>query len=322
MKKTPFIIFIVSLILFLNSNAFCQTQELVLYNEWFVEDSDFTYDRPIYFIRDSMSFHTFWKQINYGNNPPYLDFDRFMIMVWVPGSTRRDYSKVVFERVLYKEGCLLVLMDFIDGYRRFGSNKKPLKFVIMPIVKPCDVFIYKKVKKGWQKYDWKHLATIWDMSSERKRPFQIVQVDKAVETKIVLATYTPELDKINVAKKTDDGNDAVDEPKPAPKPARVVKPVNITTPKPIEPIPAKPVVTKPQQPSNQSASQVHQGTQSQPKQTSQKTDNQPKPVVSDAPIDFGGGSNPPSEPEPGPKPASVPGMAEDPLFGSEFDITF
>lgn len=320
MKKIPFIIYIVSLILLFNSNAFCQTQELVLYNEWFVEDSDFTYERPIYFIRDSGSFHTFWKQINYGNNPPYLDFDRFMIMVWVPGTTRRDYSKVVFERVLYKEGCLLVLMDFIDGYRRFGANKRPLKFVILPIVKPCDVFIYKKIKKGWQKYDWKHLATVWDMSGERKRPFQIVQVDKAVEAKIVLATYTPELEKTELAKKTDENLEETEKQKPAPKQVKTVRPVAVVTNTPIQPVAAQPVA-RPQQPAPQIASsQNQQNTRSQSAQTSQNTQPKTKPVVSDAPIDFGGGSKPSTESEP--KPAAVPGMAEDPLFGSEFDITF
>ena len=319
MKKLSLILYIVVLLI-INSSALGQTKELTLYNEWFVEDSDFTFERPIYFIRDSGSFHIFWKQVKFGDNPPYLDFDRFMIMVWAPGYTRRDYSKVVFERVLYKEGCLLVLMDFIDGYRRYGANKKPLKFVILPIVNPCDVFIYKKVKKGWQKYDWKHLATIWDMSGERKRPFQIVQMDKAAEEQIVLATYTPELDKINVAKKTDDGKEESDEPKSELKQTPKVKPVTIVTNKPIEPVAAKPVVTQPQQPASQPASQGQPRTQPQPTQTSPKAETKQKPVVSDAPIDFGGGSKPPAEPES--KPAAVPGMAEDPLFGSEFDITF
>ena len=319
MKKISLIIYIVVLLM-ISSSAFGQTQELELYNEWFVEDSDFTYERPIYFIRDSTSFHIFWKQINYGDNPPYLDFDRFMIMVWAPGSTRKDYSKVVFERVLYKEGCLLVLMDFIDSYRRYGANKKPLKFIILPIVKPCDVFIYKKIKKGWQKYEWKHLATVWDMSGERTRPFQIVQMDKVAEEHIVLATYTPELDKINVAKKTDDDSDEVEETKPATKPVRTVKPVTIVSTKPIEAIPAKPVATQPQQPASHSTSQGQPRTQSQPRQTTQNPEPKQKPVVSDAPIDFGGGNK--TTPEPESKPAAVPGMSEDPLFGSEFDITF
>ena len=320
MKKTPFIIFIVSLILLFNSSAFGQTKELELYNEWFVEDSDFTYERPIYFIRDSGSFHSFWKQINYGDNPPYLDFDRFMIMVWAPGTTRRDYSKVVFERVLYKEDCLLVLMDFIDGYRRYGSNKKPLKFVILPIVKPCDVFIYKKIKKGWRKYDWKHLASIWDMSGERKRPFQIVQMDKIEEQQIVLATYTPELEKTELAKKPEEKSEETEVQKPTPKPVKVVKPVAVVTNAPIQQVAAQPVA-RPQQPAPQAASsQNQQNTRSQPAQTSQNNQPKTKPVVSDAPIDFGGGSKSSAEPEP--KPAAAPGMAEDPLFGSEFDITF
>ena len=310
-----------------NSSAFGQTKELELYNEWFVEDSNFTYDRPIYFIRDSGSFHTFWKAINFGNNPPYLDFDRFMIMVWVPGTTRRDYSKVVFERILYKEGCLLILMDFIDSYRRFGSNKKPLKFVILPIVKPCDVFIYKKIKKGWQKYDWKHLATVWDMSGERKRPFQIVQMDKIEEQQIILATYTPEL---NIATKPQDESDVLDDTNNTVQESKTkqsVKPVTIVATKPVQTRTQQQPVVQPQTSIPQHQTQTSQPQVTQPQvQPSPQTTTQPqpkqttKPVISDAPIDFGGGSKPAAEP--GPKPAAVPGMAEDPLFGSEFDITF
>ncbi len=320
MKKITLSILIVFILMMLSLPSFGQTKELELYNEWFVEDSNFTYERPIYFIRDSGSFNTFWKQINYGNNPPYLDFDRFMIMVWAPGTTRRDYSKVVFERILYKEGCLLVLMDFIDGYRRFGANKKPLKFIILPIVKPCDVFIYKKIKKGWQKYEWKHLATVWDMSGERTRPFQIVQMDKIEEHQIVLATYTPELEKTEFAKKPEENSEETEVQKPTPKPVKVVRPVAVVTNTPIQQVAAQPVA-RPQQPEPQTASSPNQqNTRSQPTQSSQNTQPKTKPVVSDAPIDFGGGSKPSAEQEP--KPAAAPGMAEDPLFGSEFDITF
>ena len=319
MKKISLLLYIV-VILLINSSAFGQTRELELYNEWFVEDCDFKTERPFFFIRERGLFHDFWREVNLGNNPPYIDFDRYMIFGWAPGYTWNDYSKVAFERIIYKEGCLLVLMDFVENNRHFGAKKRPVKFVILPIVKPCDVFFFRKIKKGWRKYEWKHFYSLWDMSGERKRPFEIVMIDKEKEEQIVLATYTPELDKINIAKKTDEVSDEVDEAKSAPKPTHRIKPVAIVTNKPIQAIPAKPVVTQPQQPASQPASQGQSKAQTQPTQTSPKAETKQKPVVSNAPIDFGGGSKPPSEPES--KPATVPGMAEDPLFGSEFDITF
>ena len=215
-------------------------------------------------------------------------------------------------------------MDFVDNSRRYGAKKRPLKFIILPIVKPCDTFFFRKIKKGWRKYEWKHFYSLWDMSGERKRPFEIVMLDKEKEEQIVLATYTPELEKIEVAKNTEGNSDESDNSKTSSNSSRTVRPVTIVPHKPIEPIPAKPVVTQPQQPTSQSSSQGQRGAQSQSQstQTTQKTDTKQKPVISDAPIDFGGGGSSKSSTEPDSKTTSAPGMAEDPLFGSEFDITF
>ncbi len=325
MKKITLSILIVFILMMLCLPSFGQTKELELYNEWFVEDSTYRSERPFFFIRDSIFFHNFWKYTRLGNTPPYIDFDRFMIFVWAPGYTWNDYSKVSFERILYKDGCLLVLMDFVDNSRRYGAKKRPLKFIILPIVKPCDTFFFRKIKKGWQKYEWKHFYSLWDMSGERKRPFEIVMLDKDKEEQIVLATYTPELEKIEVAKNAEGNGDESDDSKTSSKPSKTtVRPVTIVSHRPIEPVPAKPVVTQPQQPTSQSSSQGQRGAQSQSQstQTTQKPDTKQKPVISDAPIDFGGGGSSKPSAELEPKPTAAPGMAEDPLFGSEFDITF
>lgn len=316
MKKISITILIFFLMTFCLP-SFGQTTELELYNEWFVEDSSYNAERPFFFIRDSIFFHNFWKFTKLGNTPPYIDFDKFMIFVWAPGYTRKDYSKVSFERILYKNGCLLVLMDFVDSSRHYGAKKKPLKFIILPVVQPCDTFFFRKIKKGWRKYEWKHFYSLWDMSKERKRPFEIVMLDKEKEEQIVLATYTPDLEQIKIAKNE---SESLEESKNNSKPAKTVKPVTIVTNKPIQQIAAQPVTQNTQQPVVQKTASKQPSTQPQ---STQKPQNKPSPVVSDAPIDFGGGNeSSKSSVEAESKPASVPGMAEDPLFGSEFDITF
>ena len=134
-------------------------------------------------------FNDFWPKTKLKGIAPYLDFDKYMIFGWTPGYTRKDCSKVYFEKLIYKDGCLLVLIDFADDYREYVQGKRPLKIAIFPKVKPCDVFIFKKIKKGWRKYEWKPILTMWDMSGIRQRPFQIVMVDKEEEKPIQLATY-------------------------------------------------------------------------------------------------------------------------------------
>ena len=321
MMKKPIIIYTVFIIvLMFCSTSFAQTKEIEMYNEWFLEDSDYVSersDRAFFFIRDSVSFLNFWKYTRLSKTPPYLDFDRYMVFVWAPGYTRRDYSKVSFERMLLKDDCLLVFIDFVDNSRQYGSKKKPLKFVILPKVKPCDTFLYRRVKKGWRKYEWKHFYSMWDMSGERKRPFEIVMIEQDKEEQIVLATYTPEL---TVAANTKQENDNVKESVPVEPAKPKVRPVAIVSTAPIQAQPAQPVAVQPRQPTTQT-----QITQSQPRQqtqtVSQKTQpSKPTGVVSDAPIDFGGGSKPSVDQDT--RPTSVPGMIEDPLFGSEFDITF
>lgn len=316
----------------LNSSAFGQTKELEMYNEWFVEDSTFSSERPFFIIRDSIFFNNFWKYTKLGGGVPYLDFDRFMVLVWAPGSTRQDLSKVNFERILYKEGCLLILMDLADNYRKFGANKKPLKFVILPKVKPCDLFFYKKIKKGWRKYEWKHFYTYWDMSGDRSRPFDIVLMDKEKDVQIVLATYTPELDAPKNEENKADENIQIAQNTSESKSR--VKPVTIVSTRPIENRTATIDRERPQSPlkpptaerpfvPNQTSTQTQSGNSLTNFKEKIQNQNQSKQsgFVSTAPIDMGGGSKSSTESSTK-RPEVAPGMAEDPLFGSEFDITF
>ena len=156
-----------------------QTQELEIYNEWYCSDSNLFPERPFFVIKDVLEFQSFWEKTNFGGYPPHLDFEKYMVFVWAPKPTRKDCNKVEFERLLYKNGALLVLMNF-EGHDKYmtGSLKKPVKAVIFPKIKSGDIFIYRKVKTGWEQFKWTPVYAIWDMSVERKRPFEYVYVDK------------------------------------------------------------------------------------------------------------------------------------------------
>ena len=324
-----------------NFPIFAQVQELDIYNEWYSSDSTFYSPREFLLIRDYQNFNELWKKTELGKIAPYLDFNKYMVLVWVPGYTRRDCSVINFERILYKEGNLLLIMDFLDNEKRFGPKKRPIKIAIIQNVKDCDLFVFKKIQVGWQKYDFKPIYSLWDMSDKRKRPLDFAVMDRDEGPVIVLATETREL----IVKENEDiakekarraALAAATQAAKEKEEKQAVKPIAIVAaPKPVTQTRQPSTIQSPRAlpeaitPRMQSATQpqtqrtvynpVKPNQPSQPAQTTQQPSKQ-SGVVTTSPIKIGGTPAPTVSSDS--KPDAAPGMGEDPLFGSEFDITF
>lgn len=251
-----------------------QTRELDIYDEWFCTDSSLQPERPYFLIRNYEDFCEFWNKTEFEGIAPYIDFNKYMIFVWAPGPTQKDASRVVFERLVYKEDCLLMLMDFAEEHKSYGRMKRPVKAAILPIFAKGDVFVFKKIKKAWQTYEWKPVFAIWDMQNERSRPFEYVMMDRQERPVYQLATGSF---------------------------------VEITLPR--QEAVSQPVET-----------QMTAASSNQSSNAARTAQQRPKAEESNAPISIG--DAPPMEVDPEIKPETAPGMGEDPLFGSEFDITF
>ena len=317
----------------LSTPVFSQIQEVEIFNEWFIEDCSCSFQRQFFFIRDYESFNNFWKKLKLGNIAPYFDFDKYMVFVWAPGLTRKECSKVSFERLLYKEGNLLLLMDFADSDKFYGRLRRPVKFSIFQSVKNSDLFVFKKIKTGWQQYDYKPIYSVWNMDTERKRSLIYTMMDKTEAPKITLATYsafvTPPEKK---QAKNETSTESVQTVQPVRQnpsnignkskvePIRVVAaPRQPSTPKQTASIQTPRALPEPISPKMQTATQPQQPRADTPaKPTSQPS--KPTGVVSNSPIVIGGTPAPTTKTDS--KPDAAPGMGEDPLFGSEFDITF
>lgn len=303
-----------------------QTQELEIYNEWYCSDSNLFPERPFFVIKDVLEFQSFWEKTNFGGYPPHLDFEKYMVFVWAPKPTRKDCNKVEFERLLYKNGALLVLMN-LEGHDKYmtGSLKKPVKAVVFPKIKSGDIFIYRKVKTGWEQFKWTPVYAIWDMSVERKRPFEYVYVDKdnkplyetattTANPSVTIATTplresesTTSVTNAIVATEQESNvytpkQSAVSMPRELPE----AKTLSTSTTKNNAPI--QPITTVANPPANQ--------TPTKPEPVSTSTNAK---TTSD-PINIG--NTPAPKIDKDAKPEVAPGMGEDPLFGSEFDITF
>lgn len=344
--------FILILLSSFSNNIFAETKELELYNEWYSDKCSYKPDRPFFIIRDNITLNNFWPKSGFDGFMPLIDFKKFMLFVWIPGAVRKDFSKLNFEKFLYKDNSILVLLENVEEYNKSyrHTSYKPIKAIICPYVDPCDIFVFKKVKKGWQSYEYIPIHTAWNMSGTRKRPFESVDVDKIEDKKIVLATYAD----LDLPKTTIDKNEPSEEEldvetsNEQTKPKTTVRPITIvSTPKVNNPPKQSYTYSPPKSSSTPISSTPSQSTQnSNPvKNQSNSKDNvyddfdlgfgssQPKskpdtnkPQVTNAPINVGGTSSgqksSTSTPSPEPKTQSAPGMEEDPLFGSEFDITF
>lgn len=147
--------------------------ELGVYKDWRGDNCTFKSARPFFIIRDLFDLERFWQQANADEPMPAIDFTKCMLLVWAPGATMFDYRPAAVERFLYQDGFYIVVMD-VDRKDSGGFWRRPFVATLLPN-KTGDIFIMRKVVNG-RKVEWKSLYTIWDMSGERTRPFEMVKI--------------------------------------------------------------------------------------------------------------------------------------------------
>ena len=335
-KNSSPLVFIFILLLFAfiisASPTFAKIQELDIYNEWYFPDSKLKTDKPFFLIQDYEKFYEFWNKSGFKGSAPYFDFDKYMVFVWAPGYTRKDYSEVNFDRLVYKDGSVLVLIDFKEKQHFFSSTHKPVKFAIFQKLKNMDIFVFKKIKTGWRSYSYQPIYAIWDMSGERTRPFEYVLMDQEKPPEYNLDTF----EVANATNDTSTNNQVVYETskptntnKSNVKPITVVKPQTQPQQRPSMTISTPRALPEPIAPKMQTAQQPVQPqspTQTRPSQPSSQPSQPAQPpkqsgTVNNNPIVIGGAPAP--KVDSSSKPETAPaGIDDDPLFGSEFDITF
>ena len=296
--------------------SFSQTENIPFYNEWYGNNCDYKTEKPFSFITDVIEFHNFWKKSGIKNDAePSLNFDKYMIFLWNPGKSLYDWSETQIDKFQRKEGAYLVLIDFKRKYT--GKSTKPFYAVIMPKLDENDFFIFKKKLNKKNEIEWQPFYTLWNMTKSRNnRPFNIVLADKEIpaqyNTTITSQSSAgfPETQSQSLNTAT---NETINQQKHSQ--ARIQTayvPPATTTKSESKPIREQPIYSpslpEPEMPKTSSkpvenkVTSSIRATPSKPNYPTQSTSTVSKPA------------SPLGDP--------LPAMDEDPLFGSEFDITF
>ncbi len=278
-----------------------KTEELPVYNDWRGDNCQFKSERPFFLIKDYFDLERFWQKANIDEAIPGIDFDRFMLLVWAPGASLFDYRPVTVERLLCKDGKYIVLMDF-KRKDSGGFWRRPFVATMLPLIKSGDIFIMNKSERAYGKIEYKPLYTIWDMTGNRQRPFEVAKLDpEVVPPAFVDHGKTPPV--VAVAKAT-----------PAKEPSATAQASESST----APATQTTAAAGADQPVQGQTAQTAEAAAQKPAATSGTEGIFPDDDV------FGTSTGTKTETAPTPvKPAAVtPSFEEDPLFGTEFDITF
>jgi hypothetical protein len=289
MKRKLLTIFFVAII----SLAHAQGQRVTIYNDWKSNQCNYTTERPFTIIKSALEFHNFWEKSGIKDVEPAIDFQRFMVFLWIPGSTLYDVLETQIDEVRYQPEACLVLFNF--KRKMSGKWNKPVVATVLPKIENVDFFIYKRVERGHLKAPtWQHYTSIWDMNKQRTKDFMVAEVNP--EEKLS--------DDFIIEKNTQAYKDIFKEINSSPMVAStastqkktfasLVKPEPSKQPEPIrQPEPAKPFTPPPprhQHPIREEAAKSQPAPKVQPATFQQRL-----PAL----------------------------MEEDPLFGSEFDIQF
>ena len=277
--------------------AIAQTKELPVYNEWQGRDCRFTPDRPFFLIRDIYDLNRFWAGSGSDEPAPGIDFAKYMLLVWCPGASLFDFVPVSVERFVYREGNYFVLMAF-ERKDTGGFWRRPFMATMLPLVDSGDIFIMRKVPRGANATDWKPVFSIWDMSGDRKRPLEVAQLETMPPADPGFVTGSSAGQTTEPAVAVAAGNGQTDSAQSQQvaatqknEPATAAAPTTTTSSAPTESAPA--------------AVSAGAGTAG----TSQAGSQFP--------------TTPPQQGKTSTTPTTTtPTIDEDPLFGSEFDITF
>lgn len=268
-----------------------KTVELGVYSEWRGDNCMYKSARPFFIIRDIYDLERFWQEANADQPMPGIDFDNYMLLVWVPGPTLFDYQPAVVERFVYQNGFYIVVMD-MERKNSGGFWRRPFLATLLTN-KTGDIHIMRKQIVG-VKVEWKPLCTLWDMTSERTRPFAAVKLDKPAEPAKFIE-HAPTV-----------AGDSAQTQAAAAAPLQTEAAQAVETPQPIST-------------ATTAAASVSTGaTRAASRQTAVSARADDNPFASAPAVKTEAKTQ--TAPQPG-KP-SFPTFAEDPLFGSEFDIEF
>jgi hypothetical protein len=158
-----------------------------------------------------------------------------------------------------------------------GFWRRPFVATMLPLITAGDIFVMVRKETEHDRFEYRHLYTIWDMSGDRKRPFEVARLDQAA------------------------ANPGFAEP---------VAVEKTPVAQPDEPVVQNPVV---------------ENTPVKPASPAAVSESSNKPVIASAPVDTSPDAVKPPKKDPATIPAATvktPSFEEDPLFGTEFDITF
>jgi len=308
---------ILAVLLLLPGQIYAQkTVELGVYADWRGDNCMFKSARPFFIIRDLYDLERFWQQANAAEGMPAIDFEKYMLLVWAPGPTMFDYRPAVIERFIYQDGFYIVVMD-IQRKDSGGFWRRPFVATMLPN-KTGDIFIMRREVEG-PRETWKPLYTIWDMSGERTRPFDMVKIETPPEKAkfIEHAPAVPGGANTGSARATAANSSTA-------APAATGEAVAVTTPTSLAGEPVGSVAQVTSSSPERTGTAAANAAPAKPGDGFEDIFGSPTAVKSEAKPAASTQSSAPALTQPVKQPGqpSLPAFAEDPLFGSEFDIEF
>ena len=221
----------------MSANAQKAKQLDVLY-DWRGSNCQFKADRPFFLITDIHELERFWNKSNCEESMPWIDFDKTMLFVWVPGSGMFDHDKVEVEQFVFKNNKYYILMN-MKRKDSGGFWRKPFVATLLPRVTKGDIFILRRGNKDAGERAWMPVYTLWDMQGHRKVAFGKIEYEEEVVQKPQFITHRPaKTVRQRVAKQPP----AIRKPATKVAQARPVsRPKPVAAPRPVK----RPVVSKP-----------------------------------------------------------------------------
>ncbi len=313
MKNRLLFLFVVVL---LSAPGFGKTIELEVFRDWRGNNSEYKSSRPFFIIYDIHDLEEFWSKANADESMPWLDFEKYMLLVWHPGPSMFDHQPVKVEKFLYKDGKFIVLMD-LEKKKTGGYWRSPFVATLLPRIKRGDISVLRREEISYGKIRWQHVYTIWDMQPGRNMPFEVAKMDEPrKKPQFIDPANHPKESQLQTSQSIV-SRPVASRPVPAQATSR---PQPQTQPTAISAAPARPAtsvaaVNRPVPAKTATAA------------TSARTETKKeKDADDDFFPDFGtpapAGEKAKTPASPPAKPVKAPAADDDPLFGEEFDINF
>ncbi len=188
MKRLSAIIIFFLIVLTGLANA--KTQELDVYRDWRGNNCEFVAERPFFIISDIYDLQNFWQKCNSDEQMPGIDFDKYMLFVWAPGSSMIDQRNISVDKFLKKDGKYVVILN--SQKKHFDSGwKKPFVATMLPKKEKGDLFVMRNGNKFAGESPWMPLYTLWDMSGDRVKDFETVKYEAPPVKKPQFISHSP-----------------------------------------------------------------------------------------------------------------------------------